>query len=108
MADQAGSDDPTVARPAKPVLDKAARRAERARINRLSRLPLLYDYAEQGKVQSRLSAFAQVTLILVAVLVPARLLTGDFLPAGVGLVVLAAAFALQALNRYLNAKAGRR
>ena len=104
------ADDPSARppKPLKPTLDKAARRAERARINRLSRLPLLYDYAERGKVQSRLSGLAQVTLILVAVLVPARLLSGRFLPTGIGLVVLAVAFALQALNRFLNAKAGRR
>jgi hypothetical protein len=40
-------------------------------------------------------------------LVPARLLTGSWLPPFIGFIVLAVGFAVQAGNRYLNAQAGR-
>ena len=87
--------------------DKAARRAERARINRLSRLPFLYDFAQQGRAQSIAATLLQSALALALVLVPVRLISGRWLPSGAVLLVLAAAFALQALSRYLNARAGR-
>lgn len=90
-----------------PRYDKQARRTARARVNRLSRLPFLYDFALMGRAQSLLAGAVQVVLVLLAVLVPARLITGAWLPPFIGFVVLAAAFALQAANRYLNAKAGR-
>jgi hypothetical protein len=91
-----------------PRFDKAARRAERARMYRLSRLPFLYDFALRGSRQALVAGTVQIVLVLAAVLVPAKLITGDWLPAGVGIAVLAVAFAVQGLNRYLNAKAGRR
>ena len=91
-----------------PAFDKAARQAHRARINRTSRLPFLYDFALRGPRQAFLTGLLQVLLVIGAVLVPAKLITGEWLPLGVGFVVLAVAFALQAVNRYLNAKAGRR
>ena len=96
------------ARPQRPRLDKEARRAERARINRLSRLPGLYELAERGTAGVVLAGLLQVSLALVLTLVPLRLLTGEWLPRSAALVVLAVAFGLQFLARYLNARAGRR
>ena len=92
----------------RPRLDKAARRAERARINRLSRLPGLYELAERGTAGVVLAGLLQVSLAMLLGLVPLKLLTGEWLPRGAALVVLAVAFALQFLARYLNARAGRR
>lgn len=100
MADQPAS--------GRPAFDKAARKAERARINRLSRLPFLYDFALRGRRQAVLAGLAQVLLAIGLTLVPLRLLTGRWLPTGAALIVLAVAFGLQALSRYLNARAGRR
>ena len=93
---------------APPLRDKAARRAERARVNRLSRLPLLYDYALTGRAQALLAGSVQVLIVLALTLLPAKALTGSWLPSFIGLIVLAVGFALQATNRYLNARAGRR
>ncbi len=94
--------------PGKPVFDKAARKAERARINRLSRLPFLYDFALTGRVQAVCAGLLQIGLAIAFTLIPLRLLTGVWLPRAAALLVLAIAFALQALSRYLNARAGRR
>ena len=92
---------------ADPLHDKAARRTERARVNRLSRLPPLYDFALQGRSQALLAGLAQVLLVLAVTLVPAKLLTGSWLPPFIGFIVLAVGFAFQAGNRHLNAQAGR-
>ena len=92
----------------RPALDKAARQRERARINRLSRLPFLYDFAQRGKPQVIAATSLQVALAIALALVPVRLLSGRWLPAGVAIIVIGVAFALQALCRYLNARAGRR
>ena len=92
----------------RPAFDKAARRAERARINRLSRLPFLYDLALRGRPQAVFAGLVQIALAIVLTLVPLRLLTGRWLPTAAALLVLAVAFSLQALSRYLNARAGRR
>lgn len=92
----------------RPLYDRAARKAERARVNRLSRLPFLYDFALQGRRQALLAGLVQIVVVLLVSLVPARLATGSWLPPYVGFVVLAAGFAVQAIDRYLNAKAGRR
>jgi hypothetical protein len=91
----------------RPAYDKAARRAERARINRLSRLPFLYAFAQQGRGAALLATLLQSALAVAIALVPVRLVSGRWLPAGAVLLVLASAFALQALSRYLNARAGR-
>ncbi|MBC7375341.1 MAG: hypothetical protein H7323_15235 [Frankiales bacterium] len=93
---------------AHPLRDKAARRAERARVNRLSRLPMLYDYALTGRNQALLAGLAQVLVVLAVTLLPAKAVTGSWLPSYIGILVLAVGFALQAANRYLNARAGRR
>ena len=92
----------------RPPLDKAARREARARINRLSRLPFLYDFALRGRWQALLATLLQATLAIVLAIGGAYLLTGDPLPRYVALAALAVAFATQALARYLNARAGRR
>jgi hypothetical protein len=88
--------------------DKAARRAERARTTRLSRLPFLYDFAQRGTPQVIVATLVQATLAVVVALVPIKVLSGQWLPPGAAIVVLAVAFALQAGCRYLNARAGRR
>lgn len=92
----------------RPLFDKQARRAERARIARLSRLPPLYEFSQQGRPQAITAVVVQVLLAIAIGLVPVRLITGSWLPPGAALLVLAAAFGLQAISRYLNARAGRR
>ena len=92
---------------ADPLDDKEARRTERARVNRLSRLPPLYDYSLRGRNQALLAGLVQVLLVLAVTLVPAKLLTGSWLPPFIGFIVLAVGFAFQAGNRYLNAQFGR-
>ena len=87
---------------------KAARKAERTRINQLSRLPFLYDFALRGRAQAVVATLLQGALAIVLALVPLKLLSGRWLPAGAVIVVLGVAFALQAGCRYLNARAGRR
>ena len=86
---------------------KEHRKAERQRLSRLSRLPFLYDFSLRGPRQALLAVLVQAALVIGIVLVPARLLTGRWLPPGITLVVLAVAFAVTWLSRYLNAKAGR-
>lgn len=108
MADDRTADAPQPSPEPRPRLDKAARRAERARINRLSRLPFLYDFALQGRAQAIAAVLVQTLLAIALALVPLRLLTGSWLPTGAAVLVLAVAFALQGLSRYLNARAGRR
>ena len=88
--------------------DKAARKAERTRSNRLSRLPFLYDFALRGRAQAVVATLLQGALAIVLALVPLKLLSGRWLPAGAAIVVLGVAFALQAGCRHLNARAGRR
>lgn len=102
------ADERTVPTPPPQRFDKAARKAERARINRLSRLPFLYDFALRGRGQAIASNLLAGALVLLVVLVPTKLISGRWLPLGVGFAVLAVAFSMQAANRYLNAKAGRR
>ena len=86
---------------------KEHRKAERSRQARLSRLPFLYDFSLRGQRETVIATIAQAALVIGAVLVPAKLLTGSWLPAGVTLVVLAVAFGVTWLSRYLNARAGR-
>ena len=52
----------------RPAGDKAARSAERARTNRLSRLPFLYDFALRGRTQAVLATLPQAALALVLAL----------------------------------------
>ena len=89
-------------------LDREHRRAERARIARLSRLPPLYDFSLRGRWQATVTIGLQALLAVVLALVPVKVVTGSWLPPGAALLVLAAGFALQFLCRYLNAKAGRK
>ena len=84
------------------------RKAERQRQARLSRLPFLYDFALQGQRQAVITAIVQAAIVIGVVLIPAKLLTGRWLPTGITLVVLAVAFAVTWLSRYLNARAGRK
>ena len=87
---------------------KEHRRAERQRRARLSRLPFLYDFSLRGQRQTLLAVLAQAALVIGIVLVPAKLITDRWLPPGITLVVLAVAFLVTWLSRYLNAKAGRK
>lgn len=86
---------------------KEHRRAERQRQARLSRLPFLYDFSLQGTRQTLIATLVQAALVIGVVLLPARLLTGRWLPPGITLVVLAVAFGVTWACRYLNARAGR-
>ena len=89
-------------------LGKDERRAARARAARLSRLPPLYEWSLRGRRQAVVTILVQAVLAVALALVPAKLVTGSWLPPGAALLVLAAAFGLQFLSRYLNAQAGRR
>ena len=86
---------------------KEHRRAERQRQARLSRLPFLYDFSLRGSRETVLAVLVQAALVIGVVLVPAKLLTGSWLPPGITLVVLAVAFLVTWLSRYVNARAGR-
>jgi hypothetical protein len=97
-----------VAEQERPRLDREARRAERARINRLSRLPFLYDYAQRGLAQAVVATFVQVALAIALTLGVSYLVTGKPMPTYAALIALAVAYGLQAVSRYLNARAGRR
>ena len=90
-----------------PRLDRDARREERARIARLGRLPPLYEYSLRGRAQTVIAVVLQGLLAIGLGLLPVKLLTGDWLPPGAAFAVLGSALVLQALARYLNAKAGR-
>lgn len=92
----------------RPRLDKEARRAERARIGRLSRLPFLYDFAQKGTAQATLATLLQVSLAIGLTIGVSYLVTGEALPKYVALVALAVAYGVQALARFLNARAGRK
>ena len=83
------------------------RQAERQRQARLSRLPFLYDVSLRSPRHAVLATVVQAALIIAVVLVPAKLLTGSWLPPGISLLVLAVAIAVTWLSRYLNARAGR-
>ena len=87
---------------------KEHRKSERQRQARLSRLPFLYDFSLQGQRQAVVATLVQAALVIGVVLVPAKLITGSWLPPGITLVVLAVAFGVTWLSRYLNAKAGRK
>lgn len=84
-----------------------ARRAERARIARLSRLPFLYDFSQRSPRAAAAAVLLQVLLVVAVTLGVAKLLTGEFLLPFVAFAVLVVAFSVQAVSRYLNAKAGR-
>lgn len=87
--------------------DRQARKAARARQARLSRLPFLYDWSLTSPGAAAAVTVLQTLLVVVAVLVPAKLLSGRWLPPFIAVAVLAVAFGLQGLCRYLNARAGR-
>jgi hypothetical protein len=89
-------------------LGRDERRAARARAARLSRLPPLYEFSLRGRWQAIVATLVQAALAVALALVPAKLATGSWLPPGAALLVLASAFGLQFLSRYLNAQAGRR
>ena len=86
---------------------KEHRRAERQRQARLSRLPFLYDFSLRVQLETVFAVLVQAALVIGVVLVPAKLVTGSWLPTGITLVVLAVAFLITWLSRYLNARAGR-
>ncbi len=87
---------------------KEQRRAERARIVRHSRLPgPFFDYAQRGRGQAGLVSLLQVALAIGVTLLAAKLVTGDWLPRWVALAALAVSYAIQGVNRYVNARHGR-
>ncbi len=87
---------------------RAARKAERARQARLSRLPFLYDYALRGRRESFLAALLHIALVLAGTLVVLKAATGTWLHRFAPVAVVGVAVAVQAACRYLNAQAGRR
>lgn len=90
------------------AFSKEHRKAERARVVRNSRLPgPFYDYAQRGAREAALVSLLQIVLVIVMTLVAAKLLTGAWFPRWIAFVVLAVSLAVQAANRYVNARAGR-
>ena len=92
----------------RPPLDREARRAARARLQRLSRLPFLYDFALRGSGSAALATLVQVVLAIGLAVLGCYLVTGEPLPRYGALAALGVAVLLQAVSRYLNARAGRR
>ncbi len=101
------SEDAVRPQPPEP-LSREHRRAERARIVALSKLPFLYDFALRGRSQAIVAVLLQSALAIALGLVLARVVSGEWLPGWVLFLVLAVSIALQAAARYLNAQAGRR
>lgn len=89
--------------------DKDFRRAERARISRLNRLPgPLRTWADGGRPQAVLVALLQAALVIAVGLGLLKVLTGEWLPRYAALVVLALAVASQAVCRAVNKRADAR
>ncbi len=89
-------------------LSREHRRAERARVVQLSKLPFLYDFALRGLPQAIVAVLLQSALAIAIGLLIAKVATGEWLPGWILFLVLAVSFALQGAARYLNAQAGRR
>jgi hypothetical protein len=88
---------------------KEHRRAERARVTRLGRLPGPFmAFADRGRPQAAVVWLLQWTLLVAVGLTLCRLVTGDWLPRFAGVVVLALAIGLQSLNRSINLRAEKR
>lgn len=88
---------------------KEHRRAERARIMRLSRLPGPFQtFAARGRGSAALVTVFEWTLCIVVALAALRLLTGSWLPRYASVVVVALVVALQSINRSVNVRAERR
>lgn len=93
--------------PPKPF-SKEHRQAERAKVVRHSRLPgPFYDYAQRGRREATLVSLLQICLVIGGTLLAAKLVTGSWFPRLIAFVVLAVSLAVQAANRYVNARAGR-
>jgi hypothetical protein len=86
---------------------REARRAERARVVRLSRLPFLYDFSLRGRPYAVAAVLLQSAIAIALALVVCRAVSGEWLPRWALFVVLAVSLGLQALARFLNARAGR-
>ena len=88
---------------------KEHRRAERARVTRLGRLPGPFmAFGDRSRGHAVLVWLLQWTLLVAVGLSLCRLVTGDWLPSYAGVVVLALAIALQSLNRSINLRAEKR
>ena len=99
--------EPAAPRPER--FSREHRRAERARVTRLGRLPGPFmTFADRGRPQAALVWLLQWTLLIVVGLGLCRLVTGDWLPTYAGVVVLALAIGLQSLNRSINLRAEKR
>ena len=88
---------------------KEHRRAERARVTRLGRLPGPFmAFGDRSRGHAVLVWLLQFSLVIGVGLGLCRLVTGDWLPAYAGVVVLALAIGLQSLNRSANLRAEKR
>ncbi len=88
---------------------KEHRRAERARLTRLGRLPGPFmAFGDRSRGHAALVWALQWTLLLVVGLGALKLLTGQWLPRYASIVVLTLALALQSLNRSINLRAEKR
>lgn len=87
---------------------KEHRRAERARIARLNRLPGPFQaYADRGRGQVLLVHLLQAAIVVGVALLVCRLATGEWLPRYVAVVALGVSVLLTALNRSANSRAVR-
>lgn len=88
---------------------KEHRRAERARVTRLGRLPGPFlSFGDRSRSHAALVWVLQWTLLLVVGLGALKVLTGQWLPRYASIVVLALALGLQSLNRAVNLRAQKR
>ena len=85
---------------------KEHRRAERARIARLNRLPGPFQgYADRGRRQVLAVNVLQAVLVIGATLVGCRVVTGDWFPRYVAVVALGLSVLVTAVNRSVNSRA---
>ena len=92
--------------PAPDRFSREHRRAERARVTRLGRLPGPFmAFGDRGRPQAALVWLLQWGLVLLVGLGGCRLVTGQWLPRYAAVVVLVCAVGLQALCRRVNVAA---
>lgn len=87
---------------------KEHRRAERARIARLNRLPGPFQpYADRGRREVVLVHLLQAAIVVAVALLACKAVTGDWFPRYVAIVALGVSVLVTAVNRSTNSRAAR-
>jgi hypothetical protein len=87
---------------------KDHRRQERQRLRQLNRLPgPFYDWALRGRWHGLAVELLQGLVVVAVTLAGAKAITGTWLPPFAAVAALALNVAVTALNRSVNARAGR-